>query len=214
MFTLANLPRALSFAAALALSTGCDHPSPSKPPPPTDGGSKPSVTPQPSGDSAPVTGARTPLVPADHPRYPRLEGAGLANNCSADTECFRGGCGGEICSAEKDANSTCEVLDVQIPDGAGCGCITGSCIWYTTDGQTLQASQGINTGESPTTPSTAVTCGDKTCAAGESCLSYYGIAGANGPRFQTCATPCGPKRTCPTGKSCVTVADGPGDVCQ
>ncbi|MGB1014426.1 MAG: hypothetical protein ACPG4T_09865 [Nannocystaceae bacterium] len=219
MFSLANLPRALSFAAAVALcTTGCDHsPSPGKPLPPAEGPSNPGEAPQP-GESDPPPGTRIPLVPADHPRHSRLEGTDFGNNCTADTECFRGGCGGEICSAENGINSTCEVLDVQIPDGAGCGCVSGSCIWYTADGQTLEASQGVNTGNPPSNPPsnppTPAACGEKTCAAGESCLSYYGIAGPKGPRFQTCAIPCGPKRTCPKGKSCVTVSDGPGDVCQ
>jgi hypothetical protein len=54
-----------------------------------------------------------------------------------------------------------------------------------------------------------------TCHAGLKCVEYYGIAGANGPLFKTCEIPCGfSASTCPSGQSCVVVADGPGQVCQ
>ena len=53
------------------------------------------------------------------------------------------------------------------------------------------------------------------CAVGLSCESYYGIAGAAGPQFKTCEIPCSqPGALCPLGQACVTVADGPGRVCQ
>jgi hypothetical protein len=53
------------------------------------------------------------------------------------------------------------------------------------------------------------------CAIGLSCESYYGIAGAAGPQFSTCEIPCAqPGALCPLGQACVTVADGPGQVCQ
>lgn len=53
------------------------------------------------------------------------------------------------------------------------------------------------------------------CDEGLVCLDYYGIAGANGPLFQTCEIPCShPDATCPVGQSCVTIADGPGPVCR
>lgn len=50
------------------------------------------------------------------------------------------------------------------------------------------------------------------CEAGTTCLSYYGIAGASGPLFKTCEIPCNGQ--CPAGQSCVTIADGPGQVCR
>ena len=219
----AALPRALSFAAALLLGAalGCDGGSQApkgKPLPAGQGsGSSKPVGGEAGGGEAPAA-TRTPMVAAEHPLYARMEGQGLNNNCAADTECFKGGCGAEICSADAGAKSTCEVLDVSIPASAGCGCVSGQCIWYTTDGATLPTSQAGDSGdeppkEPPKEPA-PVTCGEKTCADGETCIEYYGIAGPNGPRFQTCGIPCGPKRTCPKGKSCVTIADGPGDVCQ
>lgn len=55
------------------------------------------------------------------------------------------------------------------------------------------------------------------CDNGLSCVSYYGIAGPSRPEFKTCEIQCstsGSTNQCPTGQSCVTVADGPGLVCQ
>ncbi|MRG96914.1 hypothetical protein [Polyangium spumosum] len=68
---------------------------------------------------------------------------------------------------------------------------------------------------SPTQPSGS--CGGRTCGAGESCASYYGIAGPRGPMFHECVVRCRrgePNDGCPSGKKCFTVADGPGDVCR
>jgi hypothetical protein len=53
------------------------------------------------------------------------------------------------------------------------------------------------------------------CTVGLSCESYFGIARAAGPQFSTCEIPCAqPGALCPLGQACVTVADGPGQVCQ
>ena len=60
-------------------------------------------------------------------------------------------------------------------------------------------------------------CGDKTCAADEQCISYYGVAGPAGPKFQECGIPCNQREAnggCPEGKRCQTIADGPGPVCR
>jgi hypothetical protein len=54
------------------------------------------------------------------------------------------------------------------------------------------------------------------CADGMTCVSYYGIAGRRGPEFKSCEIRCDGDRkaACPTGRSCVTVSDGPGRVCR
>jgi hypothetical protein len=58
-------------------------------------------------------------------------------------------------------------------------------------------------------------CGDgDSCQAGASCVAYYGIAGPNGPEFKSCEVTCAGKGGCPEGTRCVTVADGPGEVCR
>lgn len=58
-------------------------------------------------------------------------------------------------------------------------------------------------------------CPDNLCAEGLTCLSYYGFAGARGPKFTSCEIPCvKPGSVCPSDQRCVTVADGPGEVCR
>ena len=53
------------------------------------------------------------------------------------------------------------------------------------------------------------------CQPGASCVKYFGIAGPSGPEFSSCEITCADaKSTCPGGTKCVTVADGPGQVCR
>lgn len=53
------------------------------------------------------------------------------------------------------------------------------------------------------------------CSSGTVCLSYFGIAGGQGPAFKSCETPCSlPGASCPLGQSCLSIADGPGQVCR
>ena len=64
-------------------------------------------------------------------------------------------------------------------------------------------------------PGIGENCGDgDKCAKGLTCVSYYGIAGARGPQFKTCEIKCTADAQCPSGTKCVTVADGPGQVCR
>lgn len=63
-------------------------------------------------------------------------------------------------------------------------------------------------------PKQAEACPDGKCEAGLTCLTYYGIAGKNGPKFTSCEIPCRGARPCPSGQSCNTIADGPGQVCR
>jgi len=66
-------------------------------------------------------------------------------------------------------------------------------------------------------PGMGETCGvHDACAAGLTCITYYGIAGARGPAFKSCEIRCdtSPKAACPKGTSCMTVSDGPGRVCR
>lgn len=60
-------------------------------------------------------------------------------------------------------------------------------------------------------------CEGQPCESPRQCISYYGIAGPAGPLFRACEIPCSPELEnggCPDGMRCVTIADGPGDVCQ
>jgi hypothetical protein len=55
---------------------------------------------------------------------------------------------------------------------------------------------------------------DASCPSDMQCVTYYGIAGTNGPSFNSCETPCDKGKGCPEGLSCTTIADGPGQVCR
>jgi hypothetical protein len=60
-------------------------------------------------------------------------------------------------------------------------------------------------------------CDGQPCNPPRECISYYGIAGPSGPMFHACEIRCelgrGPDG-CPEGTRCVTIADGPGEVCR
>lgn len=59
-------------------------------------------------------------------------------------------------------------------------------------------------------------CADpnSTCVDGTVCVSYFGIAGPQGPEFKSCEIPCShPGASCPLGQTCLTITDGPGQVC-
>ncbi|HTM19527.1 MAG TPA: hypothetical protein VL172_03435, partial [Kofleriaceae bacterium] len=70
--------------------------------------------------------------------------------------------------------------------------------------------------EKPPLPAQGEKCEpDQGCASGLTCVSYYGIAGPSGPEFHSCEIPCGTEAaTCPEGQTCITIADGPGQVCR
>lgn len=166
------------------------------------------------------TGPRIPAVASDHPLYGRFEGTQNPGECTDDDDCFESGCSGEVCSAEQDVMTTCEVVPMDFPPQTACGCVDGTCRWWTGSGgkageevstQRPQAAQG-------TAPDDAlVTCDGKRCKPGQRCVSYYGIAGPQGPEFFSCEWTCDKSKgdtQCPAGTKCVTVADGPGDVCR
>ena len=57
-------------------------------------------------------------------------------------------------------------------------------------------------------------CSSTACPSGQTCVSYYGIAGPAGPQFKSCEIPCSGAIKCPGTLTCVTIADGPGQVCD
>ena len=157
--------------------------------------------------SQPVTtvedGSRSVLFPGGEPRF---EGPTFKNDCTGDVDCKVGGCSSEICTAEEGVNSTCEVRPDQ-PRDASCGCVKGQCVWYRgTSATTADTAGGAGQG---------MPCDDGKCQAGFECVSYYGIAGPRGPKFTSCEIRCGMgDKGCPSGQRCVTIADGPGQVCR
>ena len=63
----------------------------------------------------------------------------------------------------------------------------------------------------------APACDGRPCEPPRECISYFGIAGPSGPQFHACELRCesgAPNEGCPEGMRCVTIADGPGDVCR
>lgn len=165
--------------------------------------SKPPAASQPS---TPDPGARKPLLAKDNAKF---EGPTFKNACGKDSDCFVGGCSGELCTAEEGVNSVCVVYPDQ-PRGASCGCLSGECMWY--------AGAADPTGAEPAgagLPGQGEPCKDGKCSEGLKCVTYYGIAGPRGPAFTSCEIPCGMKGTaCPQGQKCTTIADGPGQVCR
>lgn len=183
---------------------------------PTDPGLDPGTTPSPDtpvSSPPPDQSGRTASIPASHPLYGRVEGTSFQNACQADSQCFAGGCSSEICTAEQGVSGTCEApADGWPTTGSTCGCVQGSCVWY---------KAGASTPPPATPPVTAAPgqgekCGaNDACAAGLTCRAYFGIAGPRGPEFKSCEIPCADKSaTCPAGQKCVTIADGPGQVCR
>ena len=78
-----------------------------------------------------------------------------------------------------------------------------------------------------TKPGMGEACGENgACADGLTCLDYYGVAGAQGPKFSSCEMRCTMIRpgklppkgkfagACPKGSICTTISDGPGTVCR
>jgi len=168
---------------------------------------------------------RSLVVPKDHEFHGRFEGSGFANDCKEDTECKTGGCSREVCSAEEGVITDCQMLAVQLPPDASCGCVDSECVWWSPSGATLTGAPAKpepggattekltpNSGEAP--GGATVSCGTKTCKPGQECIDYYGIAGPKGPKFESCEWKCGKDGACPKGTKCVTVADGPGRVCR
>ena len=64
-------------------------------------------------------------------------------------------------------------------------------------------------------PGMGENCGaNDACAQGLTCVAYYGIAGPRGPQFKSCEIKCQSDTNCPAGHKCITIADGPGQVCR
>lgn len=86
-------------------------------------------------------------------------------------------------------------------------------------GSAMGSAGGSSTDPAAATgPGMGEKCGENdACAKGFECVSYYGIAGPRGPQFKTCEIRCemqSKESVCPQGTKCVTVADGPGQVCR
>jgi len=91
---------------------------------------------------------------------------------------------------------------------AGSGTDTG-----TGTGSDTGTDTGSGSAPAPAGPKLGEPCGrDDTCGEG-ACVSYRGIAGARGPEFKSCEIRCD-QGNCRDGRKCITIADGPGQVCR
>lgn len=54
---------------------------------------------------------------------------------------------------------------------------------------------------------------DGVCGEG-TCVKYYGIAGPRGGEFTSCEIRCDADGRCEGNRKCITIADGPGQVCR
>ena len=224
------------FAVVACVLLGCDRPDP-PPDPPSGGGAGGGSAPASAGEGGqegaaadegtpaadeggtpPAATDRVPMIDADHPLYARLEGSGFPNDCKADSDCHKGGCSSEVCSADKSVVTTCEVVQLDFPADATCGCVAAQCQWFSPSGKPAgeqSASADVPKGNDGKAPSGSMAdCGGKTCKPGQECIEYFGIAGAKGPKFFSCEIRCKSGSGCPKGTQCVTIADGPGSVCR
>lgn len=168
-------------------------------------------------DPNPSPAARAPLLPDDAAHFAAFEAPDMRNDCSADADCHASGCGRQVCSAEAEVMTTCQMLPIALPEDATCGCLSGSCAWYSPSGATMRPSEANAEGE-PSSPEPALastSCATLLCSPPTRCIEYFGIAGPQGPKFASCEIPCEEgTMACPEGLTCITVADGPGQVCR
>jgi hypothetical protein len=94
------------------------------------------------------------------------------------------------------------------------GSSTGSSPGSATGGSDGSATSSDAPPAPPTGPKIGESCGPgDTCGEG-TCVKFFGIAGARGPELKQCEIKCDGKVTCPDGRKCITIADGPGQVCR
>jgi hypothetical protein len=164
--------------------------------------------------------APVPSTPAAEPARPGVGQACAAGVCAAGLSCveYYG-----IAGPRGPKFTSCEVRC----SGKGSTCPSGMACTTIADGpgavcrpHTAQA-PAPTPAPAPADPASnlgASCAGGKACAAGLECVEYYGVAGARGPKFESCEIKCaggkGKSKGCPKGTICVTISDGPGSVCR
>ncbi|MEO8552163.1 MAG: hypothetical protein ABI678_19430 [Kofleriaceae bacterium] len=156
----------------------------------------------PSGAPPPRDAGTTGAAP---PRAAKQgERCGKGTTCASGMTCvdYRGVTGAELHSCE-------------IPCGGGVTCPTGQGCMTVRDGPGQVC---VATGAPPPVPvpesGQGKACTDGKCGAGLECIEYYGIAGPRGPKFTSCEIRCSADKPCTKPQRCVTIADGPGQVCR
>lgn len=86
-----------------------------------------------AGDGG-AAAVRELLVAEDDDQFGRVEGRAFDNVCDSDADCHVGGCSSEVCSADPEATTTCEMPAGGFASAGGaCGCVRGECRWYSED---------------------------------------------------------------------------------
>jgi hypothetical protein len=83
-----------------------------------------------------------------------------------------------------------------------------------TDPEPAKPKRPKRPGKTGSLPAQGLPCADGMCAAGLTCVEYYGVAGPRGPAMSSCEIRCPGGKGCPAGQICTTIADGPGQVCR
>ena len=177
------------------------------------------------GSGAPAADAATPPaldaaipppIDAQEPKRP----VGQGEACPDGTPCETGLSCVKYVAVTGQSLATCEipckVRGGTCPAGQACTVIADG------PGEVCQrqpdrgsgAGSGSSGSGSTVLPRQAEPCPAGRCAAGLACVEYYGIAGPRGGKFTSCEIRCGRGGACPGGQRCVTVADGPGQVCR
>jgi hypothetical protein len=77
------------------------------------------------------------------------------------------------------------------------------------------ADESSGSGKAGSLPAQGQPCDEQgRCGKGMTCIEFYGIAGPRGPKMTSCEIRCKGGKGCPPGQICVTIADGPGQVCR
>jgi len=125
--------------------------------------------------------------------------------CAGDLECGTG----QYC---RNSDASCQVLG---DCNAAADCAEQNLTHIQCAGSWACSSNACDWNCSVMLPGMGEQCGaNDACAAGLDCVHYYGIAGPNGPEFSSCEKTCSNSSQCGADASCVTIADGPGQVCR
>ena len=131
-------------------------------------------------------------------------GAHQGEKCGGTIACD----GGLTCVAYRGVTGA-ELHSCEIPCGGGVTCPTGQECTTTRDGPGR-----VCIATDAPIPSQGQKCPAGGCASGLECIEYFGIAGPRGPKFTSCEIRCSADKPCAKPQKCVTIADGPGQVCR
>lgn len=204
------------------------------------GSSGGSSTPTDTDAAAPASTPDAPVIEPVDAYVPAPSVDAATKPAAQHASCLGGGaCERGLTCVEYIGITGAKLASCEIPCAGGSGCPAGQKCLTVKDGpgQVCQRSSGGSPGSgssgpiepppgsgggsgagsgssSGALPKQAQTCPGGKCAAGLECVEYFGIAGPRGPKFTSCEIRCGGGKPCPGGQRCITIADGPGQVCR